>query len=100
MSSLRAGLVLVFLGLVAPTGLIWTTAPAHAEGDGGDAGGDSGEDSGGESDQASDEDESEEAVRARSAAQAQALDFSTLNTGQIPNQTVTVTLGASRFAQP
>lgn len=96
MSSLRAGLVLVFLGLVAPTGLIWPTAPAHAEGDGGDAG----EDSGGESDQASDEDESEEAVRARSAAQAQALDFSTLNTGQIPNQTVTVTLGASRFAQP
>lgn len=96
MSSLRAGLVLVFLGLVAPTGLIWPTAPAHAEGDGGDAGGDSG----GESDQASDEDESEEAVRARSAAQAQALDFSTLNTGQIPNQTVTVTLGASRFAQP
>lgn len=95
MTILRAGLVVLLLGGVAPAALFTLAQPAQAQ-DGGDA-------EGGESDASdfSEDDDvnepTEEEVRARQAAPARGPDFSTLTTGHIPNQTITVTQGASRF---
>lgn len=96
MTLLRVGLVLLLLGGVAPAALVALVHPAQAEEGGGDS--DGGGDADGESDSDDDAEEAtEEEVRARQAAPARGPDFSTLTTGHIPNQTVTVTQGASRF---
>ena len=97
MTILRAGLVVLLLGGLAPAALFTLAHPAQAEDGGGDA------DAGGPDamDYSEDNDvhetTEEEEVRARQAAPARGPDFSTLTTGHIPNQTVTVTTGASRF---
>ena len=84
MTILRAGTLLLMLGLAAPLGMVWAL-PAHADGgDGGDGdGGDGdGDDGDGDSEGTADDDADDE------GATAPTPNFSTLSVGMTPSLNV------------